>query len=226
MPFYKCCQLLWHGKTSPTFGLTSVYYVNILKIKILYQDLFYHACNWLGVWNILIFSTFDRQHIRWPLWTLKGINWRWESMTICIPFITTLLTLKQTFKHNANTIRVVVKSDLPVEHQQQPVLPTSTSTSTTTCPVCSHLPDATSNSCVLFNVTDNNSHALPQHQQPMSVLSTTVLPASQSQYTEHLSHTECTPQHRPWRETWRHTNEGWLGRIRWWILQSNKSKGK
>ena len=109
----------------------------------------------------------------------------WE---MCIPFITTLLTLKQRFKLNANTIRVVAKSDLPVEHWQQSVLPTSTSTSTTTCPLHSCLPDPRSNFCVLFNVADNDSHTLPQHQQP-----TTMLPASQLQYAEHLSHTEHTP---------------------------------
>ncbi|KAF8235496.1 hypothetical protein L208DRAFT_1256595 [Tricholoma matsutake] len=101
--------------------------------------------------------------------------------------------MRKTFKLNAETIRVVAKSDLPVENQQQPVLPTSTPTSTTARPFHSHHPDSTSNSCVLFNVVDDSSHPLPQPQHPMLTPSTSILPPSQSQYAQQLSHTDITP---------------------------------
>ncbi|KAF8240522.1 hypothetical protein L208DRAFT_1232639 [Tricholoma matsutake] len=134
--------------------------------------------------------------------------------------------MRKTFKLNAETIRVVAKSDLPVKNQQQPVLPTSTTASTTTCPFHSCHPDSTSNSCVLFNVIDNDSCPLPQPQCPITTLNTSMLPALQSQHTQQLSHTDVTPSigHKD-------KLEDMLMKINWEesddeLPKSKKSKGK
>ena len=96
--------------------------------------------------NIAHVSNEHYQHERKPAENEKS-----ESNSFP-PECTSLMT-EQTFKLNAETIRVVAKSDLPVEIRQQPMLPTDSSTRVTHATDSQQQPSE-SDPLRLFNVVD------------------------------------------------------------------------